>query len=84
MIDMADIITLTSKGQLTLPAGIRAKYGLKAGDKLFGEEIADGYIIRKPKKGLLDYKGFIKSAYLPEADREAVMEAVLDRVSGKD
>jgi hypothetical protein len=45
---------------------------------LFGEELEEGYIIRKPKKGLLDYKGFIKSAFSSEADREAVMEAVSD------
>jgi AbrB family looped-hinge helix DNA binding protein len=64
---LADILTMTSKGQFTLPAGVRAKFGIKAGDKLFGEEVEDGFIIRKPKKSLMEYEGFIDNS-LPLED----------------
>jgi AbrB family looped-hinge helix DNA binding protein len=53
---------MTAKGQFTLPAGIRAKFGIKAGDKLFGEEVEDGFIIKKPKKSLMEYEGFINNS----------------------
>jgi AbrB family looped-hinge helix DNA binding protein len=69
---MAEILTMTSKGQFTLPAEVRAKYGIKAGDKLFGEEVEDGFIIKKPKKSLLEYEGFIDNAFPLE---DEVLEA---------
>lgn len=37
-----DDVTLTSKGQLTLPAALRKLWGLKAGDRLQFEYGADG------------------------------------------
>ena len=57
---MPDMLTVSTKGQITLPADLRVEYGLEAGDKIFCERTDIGYVIMKPKKGLLDYEGFIK------------------------
>lgn len=60
--------TLTSKGQLTLPKDIRDDLKLKAGDKVFFEQLDDGaYTIRTKKidirelMGLANYTGPAKS-----------------------
>ena len=47
---MPEILTMSQRGQVTLPVGLRAEYGLKAGDKIFMEKTKDGYLLRGPKK----------------------------------
>ena len=50
LIGMPDMITVSTKGQITLPADLRAEYGIEAGDKIFGERTEEGYILKRPKK----------------------------------
>jgi bifunctional DNA-binding transcriptional regulator/antitoxin component of YhaV-PrlF toxin-antitoxin module len=80
---MTDLLTISTKGQITLPVNLRKEYGLNSGDKIFGEITKDGYLIRQPQKGLLDYAGFIKVDNIdPESEKEAVMEAAVARFLG--
>ena len=37
---------ITSKGQVTIPAGIREELNLKAGDKIFYEKTRDGILLK--------------------------------------
>jgi AbrB family looped-hinge helix DNA binding protein len=60
-------ITMTSKGQITLPAATRAKLRLVKGAKMDVEETADGKLVLTPKpqktgdirrlRGILKYDG---------------------------
>ena len=43
--------TLTSKGQMTLPAAVRAKLGLEAGDQLSVSLLDDDTIVLKRRVG---------------------------------
>ena len=82
---MPDMLTVSTKGQITLPVDLRAEYGLRAGDKIFCERMDVGYVIRRPKKGLLDYAGFIKVDKIDsEAEEAAVHEAAVARCLGED
>ena len=81
---MQDMMTVSTKGQITLPIEVRESFGLKPGDKLFGEETEDGYFIKRPKKNLLDYKGFIKAKPAPGAELEDTMRGVSAHVMGED
>ena len=72
---MPDMLTVSTKGQITLPVDLRVEYGLGAGDKIFGERTDIGYVLKRPKKGLLDYKGFIKESYDPDKDLALAVEA---------
>ena len=81
---MPEMMTVSTKGQITLPSGIREEFGIHAGDKIFGELPEYGFLIRKPKKGLLDYAGFIKAKYDPEADREAAINGAAAHALGED
>ncbi|MEW6446792.1 MAG: AbrB/MazE/SpoVT family DNA-binding domain-containing protein [Bacillota bacterium] len=55
-------VTLSEKGQIAIPVGLRKRYGLKKGDKLSVEE-ADGAILLRPlpRHPLLTLRGKYKS-----------------------
>jgi len=56
--------TLTSKGQLTVPASVRQAMGIKSGDKLhFTPTEAEGYLVTPVRRGnLLDLAGIYADA----------------------
>ena len=81
---MPDMLTVSTKGQITLPVDIRVEYGIEAGDKLFAELTDIGYVIKRPKKGLLDYAGFIKVDKIdPEAEEKAIKDGAVARFLGE-
>ena len=79
---MPEILTMTQRGQVTLPAGLRADYGLKAGDKIFVEKTKDGYLLRGPKKNLLEYAGCLTSPYSIEEEENRAKEGLSQHVLG--
>ena len=81
---MPDMLTVSIKGQITLPVELRMEYGLEAGDKILGEKTSEGYVLKRPKKGLLDYKGFVKDTYDPEKDLTLAIEAASTHIMGQD
>lgn len=55
------IITMTSKGQVTLPAATRAKLRLVAGTRMDVRETENGEIVLRPKRGdIRALKGVVK------------------------
>ena len=52
---------VTSKGQITIPAEVRKKLGLKPGDRVRFIEGENGEYILRPKTGsIMNLKGFLK------------------------
>ena len=76
-------ITMTSKGQVTLPAAVRAKLRLVAGTKLTVTENDRGEIVLKPKAGdVRNLRGILAYAGPPvslEDMHKAVEEAAVAR-----
>jgi AbrB family looped-hinge helix DNA binding protein len=57
------VATMTSKGQITLPAGLRRKMGWKAGDRLDFAAAADGTVsVRAVDSGIAGLVGIAKPA----------------------
>ncbi len=53
--------TITSKGQVTIPADIRRTLGVAAQDRLTFTPMPDGTVVLRAKnKSLLDIKGMLK------------------------
>ena len=77
---MPDILVMSQRGQVTLPAALRAEYELKSGDKIFGEKTKDGYLLRGPKKTLLEYAGCLTSPYSVEEEEELAKEGLSKHV----
>lgn len=75
-------VTLSSKGQITLPKAMRDTMHLKKGDKLIFEETPDGSYAMKPRmvdvrslKGCIAYSGKTVSV---EEMNQAIAEHVAD------
>lgn len=71
---MTHSATLTSKGQLTLPAKLRAQMGVGPGDRLVFETAADGTVtVRAAKRleGFLSLRGIFKTDPPTTADQIA-------------
>ncbi len=81
------MITMTSKGQLTLPVAMREKFRLNAGSKLAVHATNDGRIVLEPRtgevrslRGIAGYSGPRKSLDDIEAGiAAAVSERALRR-----
>lgn len=55
--------TLTSKGQVTIPADIRKALGLEAGERVVFTQLDDGTTVMRTKtRAIADLKGLLKSA----------------------
>ncbi|MDE0855035.1 MAG: AbrB/MazE/SpoVT family DNA-binding domain-containing protein [Nevskia sp.] len=53
--------TVTSKGQITIPADIRKALGLNAGERVVFTRLEDGTTIMRSKtRSILDLKGALK------------------------
>jgi AbrB family looped-hinge helix DNA binding protein len=46
--DMLELSVVSSKGQVTIPAFMREKYDIKAGDKIIWEDFENKIALRKP------------------------------------
>ncbi len=55
--------TMTSKGQITIPADIRSALGLAAGERVVFTQLGDGAtVIRAKTRSITQVKGLLKSA----------------------
>lgn len=59
---MAHTVTVTSKGQLTLPARVREALGIRRGTRL-KVEVEDGEILLRPVRRLSELRGMAKQAF---------------------
>jgi AbrB family looped-hinge helix DNA binding protein len=62
---MSEVMVVSTKGQITLPAKVRAQFGIKTGDRIVGEYSKDGFVIRKP----LDFsslRGSLSGGKMPD------------------
>jgi len=73
---MSEILTISQRGQVTLPVSLRAEYSLKAGDKIFLDKTKNGYLLRAPKKKLLEYAGCLSSPYSIEEEEDIAKEGL--------
>lgn len=76
--------TLSSKGQVTIPAKIRAALDLQVGDRLRLEVTADGFnavVERAPK--VSEVRGRFRHAARPGTDRTQERAAFEGAVAGK-
>lgn len=75
------ILTVSAKGQVTLPVRMRRKLGIQAPDRLLIESVDDAIIIRRPPD-LFGLKGFLGKALPAAEERAKMMEAVADHLRG--
>ncbi|MEW6262392.1 MAG: AbrB/MazE/SpoVT family DNA-binding domain-containing protein [Thermodesulfobacteriota bacterium] len=77
------ISTISSKGQITLPADIRRKLGMKPNDRVLVEADNEAITIR-PARGFLGLKGFAGPAQPADEENRKMAEAVAKHLAGQD
>lgn len=76
---MSESITVSTKGQITIPLHLREKYGIQAGDKLFHEECESGFFIKKPRD-IFALEGFLSGVKIPDDEEELLTPEVGRRI----
>ena len=66
---MADIMVVSTKGQITIPATGRTKFGIKAGDKIIGEYSENAFVIKKPVD-FFSLKGCFSGGCVPDNEED--------------
>jgi AbrB family looped-hinge helix DNA binding protein len=66
---MSELMTVSTKGQITIPLSLREKYHIQAGDKLFTEPCENGFFIKKPKD-IFALEGFLSGVNIPDNEEE--------------
>jgi AbrB family looped-hinge helix DNA binding protein len=74
--------TITPKGQVTIPAEIRAKMKLKPGDKIIYEDRSGGIFIKPAGRDMLMDFGFLKG-HKKSPDLEKIRKAVRTKIAKK-
>jgi AbrB family looped-hinge helix DNA binding protein len=75
------IATVSTKGQITLPAELRRRLGIEAHDRVLVEATEDTIVIRRAGD-FFELSGFLGKA-LPEVrEREAMLRAVAEHAEG--
>ena len=73
-------VTISEKGQISIPAFLRRRYGLKKGDRLAVEDIDGAIVLRPiPRHPLLALRGTLKNAGGEKLTDLLLRERVLDR-----
>ena len=73
------IVTVSSKGQITLPASSRRALGIKARARVL-IEVTDNAIVVRPVPDFFELKGFLGKGLPPEEERRRMAEGVARHV----
>ena len=76
------IATVSSKGQITLPAECRRALGIVPGTKVLVELEGDAIRI-SPAKGILSLRGCLAKALPPDEEERRMRDGVARHVEGK-
>lgn len=78
------IAKVTSKGQITVPARMREKLGLRPGSQIVFDEQPNGdFVVRKKKGDIRDLKGIVPKPPRP-VTLEEMDEAIAREVAERD
>jgi AbrB family looped-hinge helix DNA binding protein len=76
------VATVSSKGQITLPAAARREAGINFHDRVF-IEARNGEIVVRPVPDLMKFKGFLGKAMPREKEREAMALGIAEHLNKK-
>lgn len=76
------VATVSSKGQITLPAEARRAVGVRAGDRVL-VRVRDGAIVIEPVGDFLALKGTLGPALPREQEAEAMQDEAARRAVGE-
>jgi AbrB family looped-hinge helix DNA binding protein len=79
---MNELMTVSTKGQITLPSRIRENLGIKTGDRVIGEETPEGFVIKKPRD-FSALRGSLPGGKIPDDEEELLTPAMGQRIMSR-
>ncbi len=76
------ISTISAKGQITLPAKLRKKFGLRPNDRVVVETTGEGILIRSAGD-FFELEGFLGKGLPREEERVRMMKGIASHLRGK-
>jgi len=76
------ISIISAKGQITLPAKLRKKFGLRPNDRVVVESTGEGILIRSAGD-FFELGGFLGKGLPREEERARMMKGIAARFRGK-
>jgi len=76
------VAAVSTKGQVTLPAGLRRKLGIEPHDNVMIESAGDSIVIRKVEK-FLNLKGFLGPALPAEEEERRMLNAIAEHAKAR-
>ena len=76
---MPELLTVSDRGQVTIPQQFREKLSIQAGDKIYCDIVNDTLVCKKP----LDFfslKGSLGKMEIPENEEELFVSAIAKHV----
>jgi AbrB family looped-hinge helix DNA binding protein len=76
---MSELITVSDRGQITIPQEFREQLAIQPGDKIFCDVVEGAFVCKKP----LDFfslKGSLHKMKIPENEEELFTKAVAAHV----
>ena len=77
--DMFNYFMVSTKGQVTIPAAMREKYNIKAGDMVIWEDFENRLALKKPVD-FFALRGCLGKVEIPEDEEELFIDSVADHV----
>jgi AbrB family looped-hinge helix DNA binding protein len=76
---MSELLTVSNKGQITIPQQFREKLSIKSGDKIYCD-VVDGTIVCKKPADFFSLKGSLGKLNIPENEEELFISTVSGHV----
>jgi AbrB family looped-hinge helix DNA binding protein len=76
---MSELITVSDRGQITIPQRFRDRLAIRSGDKIYCE-IVDGALVCKKPRDFFSLKGSLGNIKIPENEEELFLDAVAAHV----
>jgi AbrB family looped-hinge helix DNA binding protein len=79
---MPELVTISNKGQITIPLQFREELMLKSGDKVYCEVVDGAFVCKKPVD-FFSLRGCLGNAEIPDNEEELFADAVAKHVLEK-
>jgi AbrB family looped-hinge helix DNA binding protein len=78
-LEILEMSVVSSEGQVTIPAFMREKYGIKAGDVIIGEDFESRIALRKPPD-FFSLEGTLHLGFIPDDEEDLLTPEVGRRI----
>ena len=77
---MPELITVSNKGQITIPQRMRKQLMIQSGDKIYCDVVDHAFICKKPTD-FFSFKGCLGKSEIPENEEDLFIDSVAAHIN---